>query len=131
MPTRNKPLFAPDSLQPYADTLATTPDPVVSGVAPREPGIGFGPHLALLLGQGADVGTTLYGWQHGQQESNPHIGMSPAKLAAMKAAGLGLTELLMHILKDKYPTAAKAVGYTGGIIGGAAAVHNVAQGYSQ
>ena len=43
----------------------------VSSETEKTPKIGKWPWISLLAGQGADIGTTIYGMNNGYKESNP------------------------------------------------------------
>ena len=92
--------------------------------------IGIAPYLALLGGQGADMASTAFNMNRGYGESNPAFGTNPslAKILAMKAGLTGGIGLLMHhMAANGHPTAAKVLGYMGGIGGAIPAAINLSQ----
>ena len=109
-------LFSPDALAPYVQQALL--EEVAARQAPAAPpktGMGLGATLATLLGQGADIGTTLPMVASDRyREGNP-IGL-PAILA-MKA-GLLATPWLFK----KFGMPRKAADITGYAIGAAGAV---------
>lgn len=101
------------------DTVARTMPPSRS--------IGPWPYAAMIAGNAADVGSTLYAKDHGAVELNPLYGDSNAGLIAGKAATTALLAFAMHALeKSGHPTAAKVLGYGAGAGFGALGAHNIA-----
>lgn len=97
---------------------------------PEEPEkIGKWPWIAMLAGQGADIGTTTYALNSGRfEEANPLLGNNLAKILAIKAGAIGGNALLMKLLEKNHPTAAKAAGYimgAGGAIPAAINLHTI------
>lgn len=85
----------------------------------KDPSIGLAPYLALMAGQGLDLGTTAYALGSGKaHEANPVLS---AGLKAVVPAKVGMTALMAllahHLDNTGHDKAGKAVGYLGGIGG--------------
>lgn len=121
------PIFDPASLQ---RALAATQPAIVEQAQPQDQGIGPAPYLSLFAGQGADAASSLYKLQHGYDESNPIYGSkpTPARIIGTKAAlSLPLALLMRHLSNTDHPTAAKLIGYLGGIEGAVPAAINLSK----
>lgn len=103
-------------------------------VPDKKKGAGIAPYAALWGGQLADAGSTLYGWSKGNVEANPMLTGSgddynphpTGKMLGAKVGTAGLATLMMKLLESKgHPTAAKVLGYGGGLLGGIPAALNL------
>ena len=92
--------------------------------------IGKVPYIAMLLGELADLGTTLDAITSGRgREANPLMGSSPKRIALTKLIGTGGITGLMRLLDNQdHDKAAKILGYADGGLKGAIAVHNARVG---
>lgn len=105
--------------------LAQEPPQQVPPRATNADRVGPAPYLAAVGGTLADLGTTLDARSRGAREANPLAGSDTGSIIAVKGAEAVLMPLLMRYLaKQGHPTAAKALGYITGGIGGASAIHN-------
>jgi hypothetical protein len=93
--------------------------------------IGLTPYVLVVAGQGADLATTAHNYSRGLRESNPFYGSQPTlgKIAAVKMGeGAAMILLMKAFEKSGHPTAAKVIGYFGGIGGIIPAVINLRAG---
>lgn len=118
--------FSPEALQAVVHALSAHADTATRTETPQ--GIGPLPYLAFAGGQAADAITTAQAIGRGAREGNPLLGKSLASILATKGGIDLLTLLAMRKLSANHPKVAKTLGYVGGAVGGAAALHNTAVG---
>ena len=124
-------MFSNDALQ---SAILNTPE-LQQRAAPApqaapHSGVGIGPYAAMLAGQGADAASTAYNYSRGYRESNPLYGQDPSLGRIMAVKGLeagGLAMLMRQLAQHDHPTAAKLLGYIGGIGGAVPAAINLSQ----
>lgn len=110
-----------------------TPDPDAQPPAPKKKGHGLMHAIGLPLmaaGQTADVVSTVQALKRGAHESNPVYGKAPSagKLAAVKAATMVPTGLLLDKLYTHHPKIAMGIAAAIGGVGFGLAAHNSKQG---
>lgn len=121
-------LFSQQSTQPYIQSavMQQLANDSAGTVAPNRPdqktGMSKGALLTMLLGQGADLGTTAAALHSGQFHESNHQGL-PLVLAE-KAAIMGLAPL---IAKHLPRAGANALGYGVGAAGAVPAAMNASK----
>jgi hypothetical protein len=122
------PLFGPDAIARHAAIIAQAPDDAATSTAvaaPPSTGIGWAPYAALLGSNAADLGTSLYGMNHGLHEGNPLMGGDKSSVAMGKVlpalAGLISTKLLAD---SGHTRMAKIAAYASSVPPSIAALHN-------
>jgi hypothetical protein len=85
--------------------------------------------LALLGGNAADAGSTIYALRNGAREMNPVYGESPhpGKVVGIKAASTLAELLLLRKLAEHKPKLANGLAKGIGAAMGGIAIHNVRQ----
>lgn len=121
--------LSPAALDRYLANLPaeTAPAPVV---APSSPPSLSGPIAALLAGNTGDAASTWYALSHNPnaREGNPLLPNNGALIAAIKLlASIPEVYAVKQLRDHGHPTAAKALGYGLGALGGGMTVNNLVQ----
>ncbi len=103
-----------------------TAAPVAAQESPR---LDLKPAVALAVGSGLDLASTLYALHStpGAVEGNPLLaqGGTPGLIGMKLGTTAGLIWAMTKISHQGHPTAAKVIGYVGGAVLSGVAVHNV------
>lgn len=81
--------------------------------------------IGLILSNGADVGTSLYGFKYGAVEQNPFVySTKPAPFIAQAAVFTTVECLIFHEFNKTHPRLAKTLAIAGIAVETGLAVHN-------